>query len=56
METIILIMSIICFLTSAFCLVAKVTGGTIAFLLAKLIGLVGVICPVIYWLKIANVI
>lgn len=56
MEKIILIISIICFIQSAFWLAAKVTGNVASHILAKSMGIAGTVLPLIYWLKIGGVI
>jgi small neutral amino acid transporter SnatA (MarC family) len=51
MEKIILIITIICFLTSSFFLFAKLTGSTPFTILARIIGLLGTLLPIHYWIN-----
>jgi hypothetical protein len=50
----ILTITIICFLTSLFFLIAKLTGHILVQVIMKLLGLFGTILPIIYWLKLLN--
>jgi hypothetical protein len=58
MNKLILIMSILCFIPNLFWLLAEITGtrNFIIMLIIKAIALLGTILPVIYWLKITNII
>lgn len=56
MEKLILIMSIACFITSMFFVISKLTGNILFTFLFKSIGFIGVIVPIIYWLKLLKII
>lgn len=57
MEKLILLMSIVCFIGSSFFLVAKVTKTIIILtFVLRLIGVLGVLLPILYWLKLNSVI
>jgi len=57
MEKLILLMSVVCFIGSSFFLVAKVTKTNTFFtFLFRLIGVLGVTLPILYWLKLNSVI
>jgi hypothetical protein len=57
MEKLILIMSIVCFIGSSFFLVAKVTKTNLFLTFVfRLIGILGVVLPILYWLKLNSVI
>jgi hypothetical protein len=57
MEKLILLMSIVCFIGSSFFLVIKVTKTIIILtFVVRLIGLLGVLLPILYWLKLNSVI
>ena len=57
MEKMLIVMSILCFVTNMFWLVAKVTGGNFLGKIAvKTIALLGTMLPLIYWLKLLGVI
>lgn len=57
MNTIILLMSIICFIFSSYWMFAKLNGFNVfAWFMGKTTSLLGVILPVIYWLKLLNII
>lgn len=58
MSIILLIISIICFILSAFFLFAKITGsqGGLTKILIRIVGLLGTFLPIVYWLKLLNVI
>jgi len=47
---------VICFLTSLFWVVADVTGGLFFKIIARIIGIIGVAFPIIYFLKVYEVI
>lgn len=51
-----LIISITSFLSSIWWLVAKITGTFLAKLIMKVLGLVGTTLPIVYWLKLLNII
>jgi hypothetical protein len=57
MNTLLLIMSICCFLSNLFFLVANITKTNIIMtFLIKIVGIVGVLTPVLYWFKLLNII
>jgi hypothetical protein len=56
MEKMIQIMSIICFLNSCWWLIADVTGKLVFKFIVKVLGIVGTVLPIIYWLKILGMI
>jgi hypothetical protein len=50
-------MSIICFIFSSYWMFAKLNGFNVfAWFMGKTTSLLGVILPVIYWLKLLNII
>lgn len=56
MEDIHLIISIICFLGSAWWVVARINGvGATGVFLIKLVSLTGIILPIIYWMTLAGI-
>jgi hypothetical protein len=58
MEKLFIIMSICSFIANLFWLVADITGTKSVFLilLVKTIALFGVLTPILYWLKLLNII
>lgn len=56
MEILIGIVMVICFLTSLWWLIATVSGPLLFKFIVKIIGLLGTILPVIYFLKVYNII
>jgi hypothetical protein len=48
----ILTMSILCFLANFYFLIAKLTGPLLFTTIFRLVGILGTILPVIYWLKL----
>jgi len=56
MEALILIITVICFVFSAIWVFGNVTGHFLIVILWRIIALLGTFLPIIYWLKIAQVI
>jgi len=58
MNTILMTISILCFLYSLFFLVADLTGNPPFFikLSVRITGCIGVLFPIIYWLKLGGII
>jgi hypothetical protein len=56
MNTLILLMSIICFIFSAYYWIFVKLNEFNAWVMSKTTSLLGVILPVIYWLKLLNII
>jgi hypothetical protein len=56
MEKILLTISIICFLNSMFWVVADLKGTAILKFIVRTIGFIGAILPIVYWLKLLEVI
>ena len=55
MKELIFLMSILCFLGCIWWVVGTVTGNTVFKFIAKSLGIVGCIIPVVYWLDMLNV-
>ncbi len=55
MTTILLVMSICSFITGLFFTLAKWTGNLFTLFIAKIIGIFGLLTPVIYWLYLLNI-
>ena len=57
MNNLLLIMSTCCFIPNLYGLIATWTGvGTFGVLFIKVIALFGTLCPILYWLKLLNII
>lgn len=56
MTIIIIIMSIVCFLNSWFFLGVKLEGELFIRMICRLFGLLGTICPILYWFKLLSII
>lgn len=55
MDIIINVVMIICFLSSLFWIVSDVTGGAYFKIIVKFMGVIGVAFPIIYLLKLCEV-
>ncbi len=56
MEKLILLMSIVCFVSSFFFIVAKMKGVGFFQIVFRICGIFGTALPFIYWLKLAAII
>ena len=56
MNTLLITISIICFLFSLFFLIGEITAPLLVKILTKIIAILGVMLPMIYWLKLLNII
>ena len=56
MNSLILMMSICCFLGCSFFLFSRLTGNVIFKILARAVGILGTFSPLIYWFKLGGII
>ena len=56
MDILINTVMVICFITSGFWLLAEVRGTIFFKVVTKLIGLIGVVLPIVYFLKMLQII
>ena len=56
MQNLFILMSICSFITNGLWLVAETTGPLIIKITVKLLNLLGILLPIIYWLKVLSII